>query len=45
MKNALGPQIDKEKDFKKNWEESEKMSWKGKTIQLWKKYKREEEYY
>ena len=42
MKSALWLQIDKEKDFKKNWEEPEKMSWKRKTIQWLKKYKREE---
>jgi len=42
MKSALWLQIDKEKDFKKNWEELEKMSWKRKTIQWLKKYKREE---
>ena len=33
MKSALWPQIDKEKDFKKNWEESENMSQKRKIIQ------------
>jgi len=45
MENVLLPQMEKEKNFKRILDELEKkMSWKGKTMQLWKKYKREEEY-
>jgi len=34
MENVLLPQMDKEKNFKRIWDESEKMRWKRKTMQL-----------